>query len=86
MSLERSGVFRDSAMQAVRQWEFKPDLADGHPALGRVRALLRYMADTSTDVALAPAILPDSFGDRGTPRNEEAEAVLPPLQCENQVR
>jgi hypothetical protein len=73
-------------MQAVRQWKFEPDLADGHPTLGQVRTLLRYKADTSTEVALAPAILPDSFGDRGTPRNQEAEAVLPPLQCENQVR
>lgn len=81
-----STVFRDSAMQAVRQWKFEPDLADGHPTLGQVRTLLRYKADTSTEVALAPAILPDSFGDRGTPRNQEAEAVLPPLQCENQVR
>jgi Gram-negative bacterial TonB protein C-terminal len=79
-------VFRDSAMEAVRQWKFKPDLADGHPVLGRVRALLHYKTDTGTEVALAPAILPDSFGDRGTPRNQEAEAVLPPLQCENQVR
>ena len=24
-------------------------------------------------------------GDRGTPRNDEAEAALPPLQCGNQV-
>ena len=76
-------LFRDSAMQAVRQWKFKPDSEDGQPTLGRVRALIRYRADMSTEVALAPAILPDSFGDRGTPRNEEAEARLPPLQCEN---
>ena len=80
--LSGSALFRDSALQAVRKWKFKPDSGDGQPALGRVRALIRYKADMSTEVALAPAILPDSFGDRGTPRNEEAEAVLPPLQCE----
>jgi Gram-negative bacterial TonB protein C-terminal len=76
-------LFRDSAMQAVRKWQFKPASDDGQPALERVRVLIRYRADMSTEVALAPAILPDAFGDRGTPRNEEAEALLPPLQCEN---
>jgi hypothetical protein len=76
-------LFRDSAMQAVRKWKFKPDLDDGQPTIGRVRALIRYRADMSTEVALAPAILPDSLGDRGTARNEEAETVLPPLPCEN---
>ncbi len=76
-------LFRDSAMQAVRKWKFKRDLEDGQPTRWRVRALLRYRADMSTEVALAPAILPDSFGDRGTPRNEETEAGLPPLPCEN---
>jgi hypothetical protein len=75
-------LFRDPAMQAVRKWKFKPDPDDGQPTLGRVRALIRYRADMSPEVALAPAILPDSFGDRGTPRNEEAEALLPTLQCE----
>jgi hypothetical protein len=76
-------LFRDSALQAVFQWKFKPDSNDAQPTLGRVRALIRYRADSSTEVALAPAILPDAFGDRGTPRNEEAEAVLPALPCEN---
>jgi Gram-negative bacterial TonB protein C-terminal len=76
-------LFRASAMQAVLEWKFKPDSNDAQPALGRVRALLRYKADMSTEVVLAPAILSDAFGDRGTPRNEEAEALLPPLQCEN---
>jgi Gram-negative bacterial TonB protein C-terminal len=76
-------LFRDSAMQAVRKWKFKPDSEEGQPATERVRVLIRYRADMSTEVALAPAILPDAFGDRGTPRNEQAEALLPPLQCEN---
>jgi hypothetical protein len=76
-------LFRDSAMQAVRQWKFKQASDDGHTALERVRVLIRYRADMSTEVALAPAILPDAFGDRGTPRDEEAEALLPPLPCEN---
>jgi hypothetical protein len=76
-------LFRDSAMQAVRKWKFKPDSDDRQPATGRVRVLIRYRADMSTQVALAPAILPDAFGDRGTPRNEEAEALLRPLSCED---
>jgi hypothetical protein len=76
-------LFRDSAMQAVRKWKFKPDSDDRQPAIGRVRVLIRYRADMSTQVALAPAILPDTFGDRGTPRNEEAEALLRPLSCED---
>ena len=63
--------------------KFEPDPDQAHPTLGRVRALIRYKADMSTEVALAPAILPDAFGDRGTPRNEEAEAAFPPLQCGN---
>jgi hypothetical protein len=75
-------LFRDSAMQAVRLWKFKPDLHDGQPTVGRVRVLIRYRADMSTEVALTRAILPDSFGDGGTPRNEEAEGVLTPLPCE----
>ena len=76
-------LFRDSAMQAVRKWTFKPDSDEGQPATGRVRVLIRYRADMSTEVALAPAILPDAFGDRGTPRNEQAEVLLTPLPCEN---
>ena len=83
MAGSKPTLFRASAMQAVLEWKFKPDSNDAQPALGRVRVLLRYKADMSTEVALAPAILPDAFGDRGTPRNEDAEAALPPLQCEN---
>ena len=74
--------FRDSAMQAVSQWKFKRESSDEHPTTGRVRVLISYRADRSTEVAMAPAILPDAFGNRGTPRNEEAEALLSPLPCE----
>jgi Gram-negative bacterial TonB protein C-terminal len=76
-------LFRDSAMQAVRKWKFKADLGDAQPTLMRVRVLIRYRADMTTEVALAPAILPDSFGNQGTPRNQETEAALPPLKCDN---
>jgi hypothetical protein len=76
-------LFRDSAMQAVSQWKFKPESDDQQPTTGRVRVLIRYRADMSTEVAMAPPILPDAFGNRGTPRNEEAEALLPPLSCEH---
>ncbi len=69
-------LFRDSAMQAVRQWKFRPDSEDGQAALGRVRALIWYKTDGSAEVALAPAILPDSFGDPGTPRGEGGRSWL----------
>jgi hypothetical protein len=49
--------------------------ADFHDSSGR--------HDRGSEVVLAPAILPDTFGDRGTPRNEEAEALLRPLPCED---
>ena len=69
-------LFRDSAMQAVRQWKFRPDSEDEQAVLGRVRALIWYKADGSAEVALAPAILPDSFGDPGTPRSEGGRSLL----------
>jgi hypothetical protein len=69
-------LFRDSAMQAVRQWKFRPDSEDGQAALGRVRALIWYKTDGSAEVTLAPAILPDSFGDPGTPRSEGGRSRL----------
>ena len=69
-------LFRDSAMQAVRQWKFKPDLHDGQATVGRVRVLIWYKGDGSAEVALAPAILPDSFGDPGTPRSEGGRSGL----------
>jgi hypothetical protein len=81
--LRGPAFFRDSAMQAVSQWKFKPESGAGQPTTGRVRVLISYRADVSTEVAMAPAILPDSFGNRGTPKNEEAEALLPPLPCEH---
>lgn len=81
--LRGPAISRDSAMQAVRKLKFKADLDDSHQALGSVRALIGYRSDKATEIALAPAILPDSFGDRGTPRNQEAETVLPPLPCDN---
>jgi Gram-negative bacterial TonB protein C-terminal len=74
--LSGPALFKDSAMQAVSQWKFRPDSEDEQAALGRVRALIWYKADGSAEVALAPAVLPDSFGDPGTPRSEGGRSWL----------
>ena len=66
-----------AAMAALRQWKFRPNVVDGQPTFSRVRALVRFNADGSSEVAFARAILPDSFGDPGTPRNRILEASQP---------
>jgi TonB family protein len=58
-----------SALDAIRQWKFRPNVAQGEVTWSRVRALVRFNADGTTAVALAPAILADNFGDPGTPRS-----------------
>ena len=68
-----------AASQAIHQWTFQPDMEQGKPTWSRIRALVRFNADGTTEVALAPAILPDSFGDLGSPRNAALEANTPPI-------
>lgn len=58
-----------SAMDAMRQWKFRPNVVQGEVTWSRVRALVRFNSDGTTAVDLAPAILADNFGDPGTPKS-----------------
>ena len=58
-----------SAIDAVRQWKFRPNEVQGEVTWSRVRALARFNSDGTTAIDLAPAILPDNFGDPGTPKS-----------------
>jgi TonB family protein len=64
-----------SAMDAMRQWKFRPNIVQGGVTWSRVRALVHFNSDGTTAVDLAPAILADNFGDPGTPKS--AAALLP---------
>jgi TonB family protein len=59
-----------SAMDAMRQWKFRPNVVEGEATWSRVRALVRFASDGTTAVDLAPAILADNFGNPGTPKSE----------------
>jgi outer membrane biosynthesis protein TonB len=52
-----------SAINAIRQWKSRPNVLPGEVTWSRVRALVRFNADGTTSFDLAPAILPDNFGD-----------------------
>jgi TonB family protein len=52
-----------SAMDAMRQWKFRPNVVQGEVTWARVRALVRFNSDGTTAVDLVPAILADNFGD-----------------------
>lgn len=58
-----------SAIDAIRQWKFRPNEVQGEATWSRVRALVRFNSDGTTAIDLAPAILADSFGDPGTPKS-----------------
>jgi TonB family protein len=64
-----------SAMDAIRQWKFRPNEVQGEVTWSRARALVRFNTDGTTAVDFAPAILADNFGDPGTPKS--AAAALP---------
>jgi TonB family protein len=66
-----------SAMDAMRQWKFRPNVVQGEVTWSRVRALVRFNSDGTTAVDLAPAILADNFGDPGTPKSAAASFPKP---------
>jgi TonB family protein len=66
-----------SAVDAIRQWKFQPDVVDGDMVWTPVRALVLFNNDGTTAVELARALLPDNFGDPGTTRAEEGRLSRP---------
>lgn len=66
-----------SAMDAMRQWKFRPNVVQGEVTWSRVRALVRFNSDGTTAVDLAPAILADNFGAPGTPKSAAASFPRP---------
>jgi TonB family protein len=71
-----------SAVDAMRQWKFQPDVIDGDMVSTRVRALVLFNANGTTTVELARALLPDNFGDPGTTRAEEGRLPRPASAAE----
>jgi TonB family protein len=67
----------ESAMNAMRQWKFRPNVVQGEVTWSRVRALVHFNSDGTTAVDLAPAVLADNFGDPGTPKSEAASFPRP---------
>lgn len=65
------------ALEAIRQWRFQPNQVQGELTWSRMRALVRFRADGTSVVAFAPPLLPDSFGDLGTERDERRDAFIP---------
>ena len=76
--LDGHPLLAQSAMEALRQWKFRPNVVQGEATWSRVRALVRFNSDGTTDVDLAPAILADDFGDPGTPKSIAASFPRPP--------
>jgi len=75
--LDGPALLVSSAMNAINQWKFRPNVVRGEVTWSRVRALVRFNADGTTAVDFAPAILPDDFGDPGTPRSSASEFPRP---------
>jgi TonB family protein len=67
--LEGPPLLVQSAIDAIRQWKFRPNEVPGEVIWSRVRALVRFNSDGTTTVDLAPAILADDFGDPGTAKS-----------------
>ena len=67
--LDGSPLLVQPAIDAIRQWKFRPNEVQGEVTWSRVRALVRFNADGTTAIDLAPAILADNFGDPGTPKS-----------------
>jgi TonB family protein len=75
--LDGKPLLVQSAVDAIRQWKFRPNIVQGEMTWSRVRALVRFNADGTTAVDLAPGILADNFGDPGTPRSTAKEFSRP---------
>ena len=75
--LDGQPLLVNAAVDAVRQWKFRPNVVQGEVTGSRVRALVRFNADGTTVVDLAPAILADNFGNPGTPRSAAKEFARP---------
>jgi TonB family protein len=75
--LDGPALLVPSAMNAINQWKFRPNVVQGEVTWSRVRALVRFNADGTTAVDLAPGILADNFGDPGTPRSAAAAFPRP---------
>jgi TonB family protein len=70
--LDGKPLLVNSAVDAIRQWKFQPNVVQGEVTWSRVRALVRFNADGTTAIDLAHAILPDNFGDPGIPSTDHA--------------
>jgi TonB family protein len=67
--LEGKVLLVDAAVEAIRQWHFRPNVFRGEITWTRVRARVRFNDDGTTSVDLEPAILADDFGNPGTLRS-----------------
>jgi TonB family protein len=75
--LDGQPLLVNAAVNAIRQWKFRPNVVQGQVTDSRVRALVRFNSDGTTAVDLAPAILADNFGDPGTPKSGAASFPRP---------
>ena len=66
-----------AAVDAIRQWKFRPNVARGEVTWSRVRALVHFNADGTTAVDLSPGLRADDFGDPGTTRSVGGEFPRP---------
>lgn len=67
--LDGSPSLAESAMDAMRQWKFRPNEVQGELTWFRARGLVRFNPGGTTAVDLAPAILANNFGDPGAPKS-----------------
>jgi TonB family protein len=75
--LDGKPLLVQSAVDAIHQWKFRPNIVQGQVTWSRVRALVRFNVDGTTAVDLAPGTLADDFGDPGTPKSTAKEFARP---------
>lgn len=85
--LDGPALLVPSAMNAINQWKFQPNVVQGEVTWSRVRALVRFNSDGTTAVDFAPAILPDNFGAPGTPRSAASAFPRPAnaVECKSSI-